>query len=305
MTINLRGIFPPIATPFTDDEPDLAGMKANVSRWMTTRLAGVLVLGSNGEAPMLDADEAFRVAAAARERVPSDRTLIVGAGEESTRSTIAAVKRAAQAGADVVLVRTPCYFKTQMTTDVFVRHFTAVADASPVPVLPYNVPSLTGVKMAPEAVARLSSHPNIPGVKDSSGDLVQIGDLVAMTPAGFSVLVGSAPTLYASLCVGAVGGIVAAACVVPDLMVQLHDLVREGKHGEAVALQRRITPLAKSVTTTFGVAGLKAAMDLAGYVGGLPRAPLSPLSPQALDTIRAQVAALGASFSTAEARQRS
>ncbi len=292
--MNLHGVFPPIATPFKDDEIDLDGMKHNVTKWMKTGLAGVLVLGSNGEAPMLDADESFRVASAARECVPAGKTLIVGAGEESTRSTIAAVKRAAEAGADVVLVRTPCYFKNQMTTDLFVRHFTAVADASPVPVLPYNVPGLTGVKMAAEAVAKLSSHPNIPGVKDSSGDLTQIADLVTLTPPGFNVLVGSAPTLYASLCVGAIGGIVAAACVIPGLVVELYDHARAGRHAEALALQRRITPLAKSVTTAFGVAGLKAAMDLAGYVGGAPRRPLPPATPQMVDTVRAQLGALGA-----------
>jgi 4-hydroxy-2-oxoglutarate aldolase len=290
--MNLHGIFPPIATPFRDDEIDLDGMKHNVTRWMKTGLAGVVVVGSNGEAPMLDADESFRVASAARECVPREKTLIVGAGEESTRSTIAAVKRAAQAGADLVLVRTPCYFKNQMTTDLFVRHFTAVADASPVPVLPYNVPGLTGVKMAAEAVGRLSSHPNIPGVKDSSGDLSQIADLVTLTPPDFQVLVGSAPTLYPSLCVGAVGGIVAVACVIPDIIVQLYEHARAGRHAEAVALQRKITPLAKSVTATFGVAGLKAAMDLAGYVGGLPRKPLPAPTPAMVDAIRSQLAAL-------------
>jgi 4-hydroxy-2-oxoglutarate aldolase len=291
--MNLHGIFPPIATPFKDDEVDLDAMRSNVTKWMKTGLAGVLVLGSNGEAPMLDADESYRVACAAREAVPKEKTLIVGAGEESTRSTIAAVRRAAAAGADVVLVRTPCYFKNQMTTDLFVRHFTAVADASPVPVLPYNVPGLTGVKMAAEAVAKLASHPNIPGVKDSSADLTQIADLVAMTRAGFNVMVGSAPTLYASLCVGAIAGIVAAACVVPDLVVQLYELTRAGKHAEAVVLQRKITPLAKSVTSTFGVAGLKAAMELAGYVGGAPRRPLLPATPQIYETLRSQFAALG------------
>jgi 4-hydroxy-2-oxoglutarate aldolase len=290
--MNLHGIFPPIATPFTDEAIDLAGMKLNVTKWMKTGLAGVLVLGSNGEAPMLDADESFRVASAVRECVPAAKTLIVGAGEESTRGTIAAVKRAALAGADVVLVRTPCYFKNQMTTDLFVRHFTEVADASPVPILPYNVPGLTGVNMAAEAVARLSLHPNIPGVKDSSANLTQIADLVATTPPDFKVLVGSAPTLYPSLCLGAIGGIVAAACVIPDLIVKLYDVARAGRHAEALALQRRITPLAKSVTTSFGVAGLKAAMDLAGYVGGAPRRPLPPATAQMIDTIRGQFAAL-------------
>jgi 4-hydroxy-2-oxoglutarate aldolase len=290
--MNLHGIFPPIATPFRNDEIDLDGMRSNVTKWMKTGLAGVLVLGSNGEAPMLDADESFRVASAARDAVPAEKTLIVGAGEESTRSTIAAVRRAADAGADVVLVRTPCYFKKQMTTELFVRHFTAVADASPVPVLPYNVPGLTGVNMAAEAVATLASHPNIAGVKDSSADLTQVADLVAMTPAGFNVMVGSAPTLYSSLCLGAVGGIVAAACVIPDLVVELYDLVRNGKHEAAVLMQRRITPLAKSVTSAFGVAGLKEAMDLAGYVGGAPRRPLLAATPQIIETLGRQFGAL-------------
>jgi len=290
--VNLDGIFAPIATPFRDDELDAGALGANVAKWMTTRLAGILVLGSNGEAPMLDADESYRAACTAREHVPSGRTLIVGAGEESTHATIAAVRRAAQAGADVVLVRTPCYFKTQLTSDVFVRHFTEVADASPVPVLPYNVPAFTGVRLAPEAVARLAEHPNVPGVKDSSGDLAQVGDLVATTPPGFAVLVGSAPTLYASLAVGARGGIVAVACVVPDLCARLHDLARERRHEDALALQRRLTPLARSVTSVYGVAGLKAALDLAGYAGGAPRRPLAPAGPAVVETLRAQLAAL-------------
>ena len=211
--MNLRGVFPPIATPFKDDEIDLDAMRSNVSKWMKTGLAGVLVLGSNGEHRCSTPTNRSASPAPPARRCRKEKTLIVGAGEESTRSTIAAVHRAAEAGADVVLVRTPCYFKNQMTTDLFVRHFTAVADASPVPVLPYNVPGFTGVKLAAEAVATLASHPNIPGVKDSSADLTQIADLVAMTPAGFNVMVGSAPTLYASLCVGATAGIVAVACV--------------------------------------------------------------------------------------------
>ncbi len=292
--MNLQGVFPPITTPFRDDEPDLEALQANVTRWMRTRLAGVLVLGSNGEGPLLGADEAYRVACTARAAVPAGKTLIVGAGEESTHATIEAVRRAARAGADAVLVRTPSYFRSQMTGDVFVRHYTAVADASPVPVLPYNVPGFTGVTLPAEAVARLASHPNIPGVKDSSGDLVQIGELVAAAPPGFAVLVGSAPTLYASLCVGATGAIVAAACVIPDLCVELFELTRRQQHAEALALQQRITPLAKSVTTRFGVAGLKAALEMVGYVGGAPRRPLAPAGPAVTETLRAQLAALGA-----------
>ncbi len=291
--MNIHGIFPPITTPFDDrDEIDLAGLRSNLARWMATRVAGVVVLGSNGEAPLLSEDESVRMVAAAREIVPRERVLIAGAGEESTRATIAGARRLAAAGADAVLVRTPGYFKTQLTQDVFIRHFTAVADASPVPVIMYNAAPFTGVNLLPPAVARLAEHPNIIGIKETSPDIAQVTEFVAVVPAGFQVVVGSLPTLYASLCVGAVGGIVAGANVVPDLCVQLLELVQQRRHAEALALQRRLTPFARAVTATYGPGGLKAAMDLAGYVGGKPRAPLPPATPQAVEAIRKLLADL-------------
>jgi 4-hydroxy-2-oxoglutarate aldolase len=292
--MDLRGIFPPITTPFDNDEIDFRALRLNLQRWMTTRIRGVVVLGSNGEAPYLGDEEAYRVIAVAREHVPGNRRLIAGAGCESTRETIAAVTRAAEAGAEVVLVRTPAYYKSQMTADVFVRHFTAVADASRVPVLLYDAPMFTGVTLPVAGVAKLAEHANIIGVKESAPDIGLVSDFVGNTPPGFQVLVGSAPTLYASLCVGAVGGIVALACVVPDLCVRVLTLVQEGRHDEALILQRQLTPLARSVTSVYGVGGLKAALDLAGYIGGNPRAPLGPASPQAAEVIRAQLAALQA-----------
>jgi 4-hydroxy-2-oxoglutarate aldolase len=177
-----------------------------------------------------------------------------------------------------------------MTAEVFIRHFTAVADASRVPVLPYDAPAFTGVTLPVAAVARLAEHPNIIGLKESAPDIGLVSDFVANTPRDFQVLVGSAPTLYASLCVGAVGGIVAIANVVPDLCVRLFTLVQERRYDEALTLQRQLTPLARSVTSVYGIAGLKAALDLAGYFGGSPRAPLGPASPQAAEIIRTQLA---------------
>jgi 4-hydroxy-2-oxoglutarate aldolase len=291
--MNIHGIFPPITTPFTEqDEIDLAALESNLARLMATRVTGVVVLGSNGEAPLLSDDEGVRLVAAARDAVPRDRVLIAGAGEESTRATIAGARRLAAAGADAVLVRTPGYFKTQLTQDVFVRHFTAVADASPVPVIMYNAAPFTGVNLLPPAVARLAEHPNIIGIKETSPDIAQVTEFVTVAPAGFQVVVGSLPTLYASLCVGAVGGIVAGANVVPDLCVQLYELVQQRRHAEALALQRRLTPFARAVTATYGPGGLKAAMDMAGYVGGKPRAPLPPATPQAIEAIRKLLADL-------------
>ena len=222
--------------------------------------------------------------------LPREKRFIVGTGRESTQATIKATKRAAEHGADAVLVRTPGFFKAQMTSEAFVRHYTAVADASPVPILLYNFTALTGVNLLPAAVARLAPHSNIIGMKESGGDIAQVADLVSLTPKDFMVLAGSAPTFYAALCVGAVGGILALGCAAPDACVQLFELTRAGRHEEAIALQRRLVPLARLLGGVHGVPGLKAAMNLLGYDVGVPRPPLSPLGDAALPTLRDELA---------------
>ena len=215
--MNLTGVLAPIPTPFDADGGVNAGkLRTALARFVQGPLTGFIVLGSNGEAVLLDEDESDRVIGAAREAVPKGRPFIVGTGRESTQASVRAARRAAELGADAVLVRTPGFFKGQMTSDAFVRHYTAVADASPVPVLLYNFTALTGVNLLPAAVTLLASHPNIVGIKESGGDIAQVTDLVSGTPAGFAVLAGSAATFYAALCVGAVGGILALGCVVPE-----------------------------------------------------------------------------------------
>ncbi|MBA3887463.1 MAG: dihydrodipicolinate synthase family protein [Acidobacteria bacterium] len=285
--MRLDAVFPPMATPLADGEVDARAIASNIARWMRTGLGGIVALGTNGEAALLDEDESDRVIAAARDAVPRGRILIAGTGRESTRATIVASKRAAALGADFVLVRTPSFFKTRMTADAFIQHYTALADACPVPVLLYNFPALTGVTLSPEVVGRLAAHPNIAGMKESGSDAAQQAAFADVAPEGFAVIAGSAPTFYAALCLGLTGGILAAACVLPELCVALHKAVRAGQHGEARNLQRQLTPIAKLVTAVHGVPGLKAAMDHAGYIGGEPRAPLAPASAVAVAEIRA------------------
>src|SRR5438094_5057923 len=198
----LSGVFAPIPTPFDeDDRVDTRRLRAALERWVAGPPAGFVVLGSNGEAVFLDDFEADRVVVAARVAIPRGRPFIVGTGRESTQAAVRATKRAAEHGADFVLVRTPGFFKPQMTSDAFVRHYTAVADASPVPVLLYNFTALTGVNLLPAAVSQLAAHPNIAGMKESGGDVAQIADLVSGTPDDFSVLAGAAATLFAALAV--------------------------------------------------------------------------------------------------------
>lgn len=284
--MSFSGVFAPLPTPFNDaDEVDLVRWRAAMTHWLTTPLTGFVLLGSNGEAGFVDDVEADALVAEARAIVPRDRPLIVGAGRESTRATIDAVRRAGHLGADAVLVRTPSLFKSQMTNDAFIRHYTAVADASPVPVLLYNFAAFTGVNLAPTAVAVLARHPNIVGMKESGSDLAHISDLVTSTPDDFSVLAGSASTFFAALGAGTVGGILALAGLLPDQCVELLSLVRAQRHDEARDLQRRLLPIARMISTGYGVPGLKAALRLIGVDVGVPRRPLAPVSADVVATL--------------------
>lgn len=285
--MNLSGVFAPIPTPFDrDDQVDTARLRAAIARWLARPLTGLIVLGSNGEAALMDEFESDRAIVAAREAIPPNRPFIVGTGRESTQAAVRAAKRAAEHGADAVLVRTPGFFKTQMTTEAFVRHYTAVADASPVPVLLYNFTAVTGVDLLPAAVAQLAAHPNIIGMKESGGDITRISDLVAGTPDDFQVLAGTGISFYPALCVGAIGGILALSCVVPDACVRVFELTRAGRHAEALALQRELVPLARLLGPTYGVPGLKAALNVLGYDVGVPRPPLAPLAAAATAQLR-------------------
>lgn len=291
--MKLRGILPPIPTPFRDGEVDEEALASNCDRWLKTGLAGLVVLGSNGEAPLLDDDEADRVIGRARAHVPAGRVLMAGVARESTAATVRAAERAGRLGADVVLVRTPWFFKNLLNDETLTGHYRAIADASPVPVVLYNFAALTGVSLSVPVVARLAEHPNVIGIKESGSDIGFISELVQNTSDEFAVLVGSAPALYASLLSGAVGGVLALASVAPAACVELFELVGEGRLSEARQLQQRLTPLARLVTRVHGVPGLKAALSLAGYIGGEPRPPFQPVRPPVVEELRRALESLG------------
>ena len=277
--MKLSGVFAPLPTPFGDDDRvDVGRLRTAVAWWVAGPLTGFVVLGSTGEAVLMDDDECDRVVEETRVLVPRHRPLIAGTGRESTRAAIRAAKRAAALGADAVLVRTPAFFKSQMTGDAFERHYMAIADASPVPVLLYNFTALTGVNLTPATVARLAAHPNIAGMKESGSDISQIADLVASTPPAFSVFAGSGSTFFAALCVGVAGGILALAALLPEPCVRLLELTQSKRYEDARALQRRMMPIARLISTAHGVPGLKAALRIVGCDVGRPRAPLASIS---------------------------
>lgn len=285
--MTIRGVFAPVPTPFSPatGDIDLMSLSRNIARLLLAPLTGVLVLGSNGEAGLLEEAEAEALVAAARAAVPADRTLLVGTGRESTRATIAACSRAAALGADVVLVRAPSFFKSQMTHDALVAHYRAVADGSPAPVMLYNVPGMAGFSLTVPMIRELAEHPNVIGIKETSNDLERLGQFAAVGEK-FEVLVGWAPVAYPAAVVGARGAIIAVANVLPDVCARLWMLATSGQHADAQALQRALTPLAQLVSSVHGVAGLKFALDQVGAYGGPVRSPLLPVSARVADEIR-------------------
>jgi len=282
----LRGIVPPLVTPFLPDGAlDLAAFEANVESLSAFDLAGFLVLGSNGEAASLEEEEKLALVAAARRGAPR-RFLLVGTGLESTRATVALTRRVASLGADAVLVLTPSYYKSRMTPEALRFHFEAVADASPVPVYAYSVPAFTGLPWPPGLASAIAVHPNVAGMKESSGDVGLLSRIVASVPATFRVACGNAPVLYPALCAGAAAGVLAVANCAPGPTIALLRAFEAGDHARARRIQEALTPLASFVTATHGVAALKLAMDMVGRRGGSVRAPLLPAPPSLRDELR-------------------
>ena len=285
----LQGVLLPVTTPFSKDGVvDLPALKSNLDRWSQTLITGYVFLGSTGERVHLDESEYLRIVEDARSNVSEDQAFIVGAGQQSTVGTIKEITRAAAAGADAVLVITPHFYRSAINQETLVGYYRDVADASPVPLLLYSMPALTGVKIEPETIARLSEHPNIVGVKDSSNDVAGFTETVRLCPSEFAVMTGNGTVLLDALRAGATGAILAVGCVVPELCVEIVRAFKAGDFERASTLQSKLTPLATAVTTRFGIGGLKAALDLAGYRGGSVRAPLQPPD----ETARTEIANL-------------
>lgn len=288
-SLDLSGIYPPIATPFTASEDvDYRRLEENLLRYKQVPFKGLVVQGSNGEYPYLSDEERVEVVRAVRQALPQDKLLMAGSGCESTRATVRLTEKMAAAGADCVLVVTPCFYKGKMDSGALIHHFTQVADQSPVPVVLYSVPANTGLELPLDAVVTLAQHPNILGLKDSGGDITRIALVVHRTSSQrFQVLAGSAGFLMAAYCVGAVGGVCALANVLGPQVCELHQLCVSGRWDEARALQQRLIEPNTAVTRGLGVPGLKAAMEWFGFHGGSCRSPLQPLTEAQTRQLRA------------------
>jgi 4-hydroxy-2-oxoglutarate aldolase len=284
---DFEGVLIPVTTPFRGDEVAVDGLRANLERWNQTALAGYVVLGSTGEFPMLSEAERDRVLVAAREAIPPAKAFIAGTGSNSTLHTIRQTKRAAALGADAAILITPHYFSKGFSQPAAqIRHYLAAADASPIPIMIYNFPLNTGINLEAGTVAKIAQHPNVCGIKDSSGNIPQLAQIIDQTPKTFHVLVGAASALLPGLAIGAAGGILALAVIAAREFCEVYARARAGRWEEARELASRMMPVDREVPGRHGIGGLKAALDLQGFFGGPCRSPLVTPDGDAIEDIK-------------------
>jgi 4-hydroxy-2-oxoglutarate aldolase len=293
--MDFHGVFPALTTPFAaDGSVSVEALKHNIARYNDTGLAGFTVIGSTGESVLLSRKEIDTVWATVKEAAAPGKKLIAGTGAESTAETVERTKRAAEFGYHAALVKTPYYYKPAYKSENYVAHYRKVADASPIPVLLYSVPQFTGVSLEAAEVAALSQHPNIIGIKESSGHVQRIAEMVEAAPRSFQVMTGSASMLFPSMAVGACGAILALASALPEMCVAMYDAVQSGDMRKARELETHLLPASKIIVAQNGIPGVKYAMDLVGYRGGSPREPLLPVGDAQKAAIRELIAKLDA-----------
>jgi 4-hydroxy-2-oxoglutarate aldolase len=284
--IKLNGIFPPLPTAFDSrEELALDKMEANIKTLSAYNLSGFLALGSNGELVHLSEKEKEEVLLLARKAIPADKLMIAGVGGQSTRETIALAKTAVKAGADAVLVLNPFYFKGLMNTEALKTHYFAIADASDIPVIIYNMPANSGMDMSADTIIALSSHSNIIGMKDSGGNIAKLGDIRLRVKPDFQILAGGAGFLIPAMSIGAVGGILALANIAPSHCIEMYEAFLAGNISKARDIQLNVIPVNAAVTRKWGVPALKEAMDYLGLYGGPARKPILPLIPEQRSTL--------------------
>ena len=291
MNKRLRGILAPICTPFVDQQVSVKHMRDNVRRYRHAPLAGYFALGSNGEYKSLTEKEKLQIIEAVVSEKADNQLVLAGTGYESTRQTITFSRLAAEAGADLVTVVTPSYFKKRLTDEALIRYYTDIADAIPVPVVVYNAPGFTGVTISAAVIAEIALHPNVAGMKDTSKG--NMSSYLAVAGERFDVLSGTVSTLFESMVLGAAGGVVSLANAFPEPCCRLYEAFAAGDLAAARELHYRLFRLNQAVSGSFGVAGVKYAMELGGFYGGDPRLPLLPMTEEGKESIRRAVQAAG------------
>ena len=283
--MKLEGIYAPITTSFFEDgEIHYDALKQNLEKWKNSGLDGLVVCGSNGELPFIEFEERVKLTHICKKEMQEKAHIVTGIHYPSTRETIACAKAVADAGCEAGLLLPPSYFKGQGMPGI-IHYFETVADASPIPLILYNMPGNTGVNMDAATMLHLAQHPRIIGVKDTAGDMTQLGTLCARAPKGFSIFAGSGNYFLPALSFGVMGGTLAVANLYPVACRKLVDLYKAGAMEEARHLQYKLLAISDAITRRFGVPGLKVAMDSRNLFGGPCRSPLMPVS----ESVKAEI----------------
>lgn len=293
MSKPLAGVYAALTTPFAGEEIAVDKLRDNIQKYNRTDLAGYLVLGSTGESVSLTDGESLRLVEAVVAAAAPDKKILVGTARESTKGTIDFTNSLTGRGIAAALVRPPSYFKSKMTREALKTHYRTVAEASRLPVLIYNMPQNTGISLEPRLIIDLAPHPNIAGLKESSGSLAFLEEVVREVPDRFHYFLGSGHVVYPGLEMGADGAILAVANAAPEMSAEIFRLFQAGKKDEARRLQLDLVPLNKAIVEVYGIAGLKYALDLRGYSGGPTRLPLLPIEEPAKREIESRLRKLG------------
>ena len=293
----LKGIFPAVVSPFDKDgKLDEAMFRSNLERYAGMGLGGIVVSGSTGEAPFLTEDERLRLVEVARTVIKPPELVIAGTGLESTAATLRLSEEAIQRGADALLLLPPAYYKPVMSSEVLIRHYRTLAGKLSRPLIIYSIPQFSGINIEQDTIARLSRHPNIIGLKESSGDMKFLRAVLRIVPKTFRVLCGSPIRLLEAFRAGAAGGVLGPANFVPELCIGIYDAFSKRQYQRAEELQRKLTPLVQPISGSYGVPGIKAALSLMGYSGGFPRMPFQPVDAKGKRAILAALNAARASL---------
>lgn len=297
-----KGVFAALTTPFERDTISTEKFCENIQKYNSFELTGYVIAGSSGEASSLSDDESEKLVQTAKEAASPNKKIFAGTARESTTATVAFTNRMAAIGADAALIRTPFYFKSQMTLQALQKHYMTIADQAKIPVIPYHIPQITGLSIHPRLVLELAAHPNIVGIKDSSGDLAFLGEVIQDLPNDFYYLLGAGSVFLHGLLMGASGGILRLADIVPAECTEIYSLFAKNKWEEALKLQSALIPLNNAIIQTYGIPGTKYALDLLGYQGGLPRPPLLPIEKRGKRDIEKILRELGLDLTNAPNR---
>jgi 4-hydroxy-2-oxoglutarate aldolase len=273
----MAGVFVPISTPFRENEHvDYTALRFNLERYAASGVLGYLALGSNGENRSLTEEEKLEVLRTIVEHKGPGQVVMAGATYDAQRDTERFLAQAADLGADFGLVLSPGYFRKQMTDEVLYRYFSTLADSSPLPLLIYNAPGFCGVTVSPALAGRLACHPKVVGMKDSAASGIE--NFLGFESETFHVLAGSANFLFPAMQHGSIGGTVSLANSFPAVALELFHMGQAGDAERGVPYQAWVTKVNNAISGPFGPAGVKSAMNLAGFQGGIPRRPLLPLT---------------------------